>query len=236
MIRTPKFNSSRERLKRFNEDFAKKIPQDSFVLDAGAGSMPYRNLFDHTNYESADFRQVRPNEPNKITYVCDLQNIPVGNSRFDFIIFNQVMEHLPEPALVLKELNRILKDTGKILYTAPLFYEEHMAPHDYYRYTQYGINHLFSQANFSIDKLDWLEGYFGTVAYQFDTMSRYLPSTPRQIGTGINAISLATFFFFLKLILALLSRFFHKLEMKKKYTKMGYPKNYVVIASKKSDI
>lgn len=236
MIKAPKFNSSRERLKRFNENFAKKIPRDSFVLDAGAGNMPYRNLFEHTNYESADFRQVGSNESNKITYVCDLQNIPVENSRFDFIIFNQVMEHLPEPALVLRELNRILKDKGKVLYTAPLFYEEHMVPHDYYRYTQYGINHLFSQADFSIDEIDWLEGYFGTVAYQFDTMSRYIPSNPREIGTGVKATSLATFLFFLKLILALLSRVFHRLEMKKKYTKKGYPKNYVVIASKLSSI
>ena len=115
------FNSSRFRLDQENRGFAETIPQGSLVLDAGAGSQPYRYLLEHTQYESADFEAV-DKVYAKSTYVCDLKAIPVENNRFDYILFNQVMEHLPEPSAVLKELNRVLKPGGKMIYTGPLFY------------------------------------------------------------------------------------------------------------------
>ncbi len=116
------FNSSRVRLLSENAYFAKMIPEGSLVLDAGAGNQIYKSLLQHTQYESADFEQVEK-EYISSTYVCDLNNIPVENCRFDFIFFNQVMEHLPDPKLVLLELNRVLKPGGKMIYTGPLFYE-----------------------------------------------------------------------------------------------------------------
>ncbi|WP_322513018.1 class I SAM-dependent methyltransferase, partial [Chloroflexus sp.] len=111
-----KFNSSRYRLWQENAAFAAAIPQGALVLDAGAGEAPYQSLFRHTRYESADFQKVnKPYAPS--TYVCDLKSIPVEDNRFDFIVFNQVMEHLPEPKLVLNELYRVLKPGGKMIYT-----------------------------------------------------------------------------------------------------------------------
>jgi len=83
------FNSSRIRLLEENEAFAKTIPPKAVVLDAGAGTQPYRHLFEHTQYESADFEQV-DKEYVKSTYVCDLKNVPVEDERFDYILFNQV--------------------------------------------------------------------------------------------------------------------------------------------------
>jgi SAM-dependent methyltransferase len=130
------FNSSRFRLFQENKIFADSIPPGSIVLDAGAGNQPYRNLLMHTQYESADFEKVDKSYARS-TYVCDLKKIPTENNRFDFILFNQVMEHLPEPTLVLKELNRVLKHNGKIIYTGPLFYEEHEIPYYFFRYTQF---------------------------------------------------------------------------------------------------
>src|SRR5262249_19275147 len=110
----------------------------------------------HAQYESADFKKLKKDYP-ATTYTCDLKDIPVEDCRFDYIVFNQVMEHLPEPLVVLTELHRILKCGGKMIYTGPLFYEEHEQPFDFYRYTQYGLRYLFSMAGFVIERLDWLE-------------------------------------------------------------------------------
>ena len=225
------FNSSRHRLWQENAAFAAQIPPGSFVLDAGAGEAPYKNLFRHAQYESADFEKIKKTY-SSTTYVCDLKSIPVEDARFDFIIFNQVMEHLPEPKLVLNELHRVLKSGGKMIYTGPLFYEEHEQPFDFYRYTQFGLRYLFSTTEFSILRLDWLEGYFGTVGYQLGSMARHLPWKPRQIGAGIAGYSLAPVLAFLKFGFATMSVFFHRLETRAKYTNSGYPKNYVVIATK----
>lgn len=225
------FNSSRYRLWQENAAFAALVPKGSLILDAGAGESPYKSLFQHAQYESADFEKVNK-KYSPSTYVCDLKSIPVENCRFDYIIFNQVMEHLPEPQLVLSELNRVLKAEGKMIYTGPLFYEEHEQPYDFYRYTQFGLRHLFSSAGFSIDRLDWLEGYFGTVGYQLNCMSRYLPWRPSQLHSGFIGYLLSPVMLLLKLGFATCSILFHRLEISKKFKSRGYPKNYLVIASK----
>ena len=188
------FNSSRARLWQENAAFAAAIPPGALVLDAGAGSAPYKSLFAHTHYESADFEQLKKPYAAQ-TYTCDLSAIPVEGGRFDAIVFNQVMEHLPEPFEVLRELHRVLKPGGCMIYSAPLFYEEHEQPFDFYRYTQFGVRHLFGKAGFELERLDWLEGYFGTLAYQCATAARTLPRHPRFFGggmVGVLAAAMAT--------------------------------------------
>ena len=226
------FNSSRFRLWQENAAFAASVPKGSLVLDAGAGHAPYKELFGHAQYETADFQQVADKKYAAITYVCDLKRIPVDDNRFDFIVFNQCMEHLPEPQLVLAELYRVLKAGGKMIYTGPLFYEEHEQPYDFYRYTQFGLRHLFNSTGFVIERLDWLEGYFGTVGYQLNCMSRYLPANPRHFKGSLVGYLLAPIMALLKMQFAACSILFHKLETRFKFQERGYPKNYLVFASK----
>lgn len=222
------FNSSRHRLWQENAAFAAAIPAGAAVLDAGAGRSPYRELFRHARYESADFQKVEKTAFVS-TYVCDLARIPVEDGRFDFVIFNQVMEHLPEPLSVLTELRRVLKTGGRMIYTGPLFYEEHEQPYDFYRYTQYGLRHLFGAAGLAIERLDWLEGYYGTAGYQLNGMARHLPWKPSH---GVAGIVLVPLMAILKTVFAASSVLFHWLETRVKWTAGGYPKNYVVIAAK----
>jgi SAM-dependent methyltransferase len=227
------FNSSRYRLWQENADFAASVPSGSLVLDAGAGPAPYKELFHHANYESADFEKVDKTYA-ATTYVCDLSSIPVEDCRFDFIIFNQVMEHVPEPKLVLAELYRVLKPGGKMIYTGPLFYEEHEIPYDFYRYTQFGLRYLLGSAGFTIDRIDWLEGYFGTVAYQLNCMARYLPRHPGELGNGLSGYGLAAIMIPLKMVFGACSLFFHKLETRIKFNSLGFPKNYVALVRRAS--
>lgn len=227
------YNSSRYRLWEENAAFAALVPDGALVLDAGSGNAPYKSLFQHAKYESADFEKVdKQYAPS--TYVCDLRCVPVEDCRFDFIIFNQVMEHLSEPKLVLLELHRVLKPGGKMIYTGPLFYEEHEQPYDFYRYTQFGLRYLLNSAGFTIDRMDWLEGYFGTIGYQLNCMARYLPHKPSDVSRGLGGYALAPTMMVLKLLFAGCSICFHRLETRVKFVARGYPKNYVAIASKGS--
>lgn len=231
--RTLAFNSSRYRLQQENAEFASLIPDGAFVLDAGSGDAPYKSLFQYTQYESADFERVDKKYAQS-TYVCDLKSIPVEDCRYDFIVFNQVMEHLPEPKLVLAELYRVLKEGGKMIYTGPFFYEEHEKPYDFYRYTQFGLRYLFGSAGYEIERLDWLEGYFGTVGYQLKCMSRYLPWKPSHLNCGVIGYGLMPVMVLLKSIFSVCSVFFHRLETRSKFQMKGHPKNYIVIATKPS--
>lgn len=226
-----RFNSSRYRLELENAQFAKSIPKGSIVLDAGCGEAPYRHMFNHTKYESADFMQSDRPYSEKITYVCDLAKIPVKKARFDYIICNQVLEHIPQPDLVMKELYRVLKPGGKILFTAPLFYQEHEKPFDFFRYTQFGWRKLLENAGLKEDKIEPLEGLFGLCGYFFEVTYYYLPVNKNQLKgkTGFFAYII---FKIIHPFIGLTAAFFHRLEKRRKLITDIGAKNYAVIAKK----
>jgi len=211
------------------------IPKGAAVLDAGAGQTPYKKLFADARYESADFCQVDQKAYGEITYVCDLAHIPVPDGRYDLVLLTQVLEHVPEPKPVLQEIHRILKPGGALWLSAPLYFEEHEIPYDYYRYTQYGLAHLLNTTGFRIEKLTWLEGYYGTLSHQLINAFRALPLKPREYGGGIGGIFASILAFLLKPVFAALAMLFSILDLRHKYTAGGQPKNYAVVAVKSSD-
>ena len=226
------FNSSRYHLLKVNEEFASGVRAGERVLDAGAGMQPYAHLFSHAEYESADFTKVDKSYAPQ-TYICDLMDIPVEDGRFDHVVFNQVLEHLPEPILVLKELRRVLKPGGRIICTCPLFYQEHEQPYDFYRYTQFAHQHMFEQAGFEVTSIEWLEGYYGTASYQLRGLSRNLPIWPSQgpLWAKISAVPIALA---VKLFSVLCAPLLARLDQHADTRGSGYPKNYVVLARAKN--
>ena len=234
--RTKPLNVSKVHLERQLRRFANRTKRGMLVLDAGAGSAPYRKLFTHARYETADFAQFKGKKYAELDYVCDLTSIPVEDGRFDRVIFNQVLEHLPEPDLVLAELFRVVKPGGSVFCSVPLFYAEHGVPYDFYRFTQFGLRRMFQKAGFEVVSLRWLEGYFGTVAYQFRTMHRALPADRRAVrALGVSrrrAVTVAPTILFTRWLAGRLERFYAEADVAWKVTDSGMPKNYVVIARK----
>ena len=223
-------NSSRIYLTKYNQDFAADMRPGALMLDAGAGEAPYKSLFQHVIYESADFEQV--DKPYaKSTYVCDLcDRIPVDDNRFDYIVFNQTLEHLKEPKRALAELYRVLAPGGKILCTVPLFYEEHEKPFDFFRYTQFAHRYLFAEAGFKVERTERLEGFFGTCGYMLETIFNDLPVFCRKKPRIMMLF--APFLLGLKISALFAAAVLYRLDLLYKVTDLGFPKNYVTIASK----
>lgn len=209
-------NASRVRLDRFAHTAGATLPDGALVLDAGAGDGAYRHHFDHARYESADFLAVdKPYAPD-ITYVGDLADIEVEDDRFDLVLLTQVLEHLPEPLAVLTEMRRVLRPGGTIWASTPLFYEEHEQPYDFFRYTQFSLARLFGEAGFREVRIDWLEGYLATVAYELDVAARAL--------RGRAALPVRTA---LKVGREICSRS----DLRHKRVDVGHPKNYTIVAA-----
>ncbi|SDR83201.1 class I SAM-dependent methyltransferase [Microlunatus soli] len=231
-------NASRVQLRRAMERFAAETPSGSRVLDAGAGTSPYRRLFRRHHYEASDFAQL-PKKYAPLDYVCDITAIPTEDDRFDRVICNQVLEHVPEPAQAIRELYRVLKPGGLIFCSAPLFYAEHQRPYDFYRYTQFALRRLFTEAGFEIASIERLEGVFGTTAYQFQQMWLFLPRTVddlRQLNVGGRIVYLAPFVLGTRWMAGHLRKLYSAAEVRWKYVGHGMPKNWVVIARKPNPV
>jgi len=164
-------SSIRQHIRKFAAD---TTPAE-LVLDAGAGQCVYKEYFRHARYLAVDFGQGEGQwEYDEIDTLARLEQLPFADSTFDRIVFTQVLEHVPEPGKVLKELSRILKPSGKMLLTAPLGFGEHQIPYDYFRYTRYGLEFLLNETGFKVTSLEPRGGYFRYMAVMMMWIYIYL--------------------------------------------------------------
>ena len=99
-----------------NPDFKIKI------LDIGAGEKPLKEkLPENMEYTALDIDENR--FPN---IVADVEKkLPIKDNSYDFVICSEVLEHTLNPKKVVKELKRICKKNGFILYSYSVIYRSY---------------------------------------------------------------------------------------------------------------
>ena len=225
--------TSNHHLKAFAQRAAASVREGGRVLDAGAGDSPYRTYFAHTAYEAADICERKSHQYRHVQHVCDLTSIPVEDERFDLVLCTQVLEHVARPRRVLAELRRVLKPGGSLWISAPLSFEEHEIPHDYFRYTQYGWKQMLDDTGFEVHKLEWLQGYPGTVAHQLNLARHFLPAAATDYGSGLAGMLTSAFVATLRPILLASAWILSRADMRHKYVARGYPLDYCLVARRK---
>jgi len=135
------------------------------VLDAGAGECRNRQYIENRRYVAID-AAIGDNtwNYNNLDAIAGLEDIPFQADLFDLVLCTQVLEHVREPQLVLEELFRVIKPGGRLCLTAPQGWGVHQAPFDFFRYTNYGLEHLLRKAGFEIVKITPSCGFFGYLA------------------------------------------------------------------------
>jgi len=71
--------------------------------------------------------------------------LPFKDEAFDFVVICAVLEHVPEPRVVINEIHRVLRKGGRLYAEVPFLQPFHSAPHDYNRVTLSGLQKLFYQ-------------------------------------------------------------------------------------------
>lgn len=130
------------------------------VLDAGSGG---HNRYGHLYHYDSLVRMDIAAGPN-VDIVGRVEAMPFNDGEFDSVISTQVFEHIASPEDAAKEICRVLKPGGHVLVTAPQWNELHEEPHDYWRYTRYGLQTLFERNGFELVAFDQRGGYFATRA------------------------------------------------------------------------
>lgn len=128
-----------------NEKLIQAFPEaKGKLLDIGCGERPYEKYLKPyiTRYFGFDI-----NPHKKLDFVSSVDHIAALDKSFDSILCTEVLEHLPTPQIAINEIHRILKPGGVLILSAPQEYWLHEEPHDYYRYTKYGLISLLTKNN-----------------------------------------------------------------------------------------
>jgi SAM-dependent methyltransferase len=142
------------------------------VLDAGSGRAAWRRIIleTATSYESIDHAPRRGEVPTWIGDVCEMSQVP--NARYDTVVCHQVLEHVRRPAAALEHIHRVLKPGGVLIVSVPHLSRRHELPHDYFRYTQEGLDSAMSDAGFTVERI---VAYGGLLAFVHHQTSMIVP-------------------------------------------------------------
>ena len=113
---------------------------------------------------------------------CD--RCPFKDSCFDTVLLSDVLEHIPNPEILIAEVARILRSGGCTVIGVPFLYYLHETPHDFNRYTRYQLERLLKNAGLKVEQLEEVGGSPEVLA---DIMSKTLSSRPRIAATFVAA-------------------------------------------------
>ena len=139
------------------------------LLDIGCGHMPLKVELERKvgPYDTLDVKKHTDN----VTYigsVLDMHMIPADH--YESVICLAVIEHVPDPFKAVSEIHRILKKDGIFILSVPHMSRLHELPHDYFRYTEFGVRELLEKNGFQILQMEKSGTLLSYLTHQLSTV------------------------------------------------------------------
>jgi SAM-dependent methyltransferase len=145
------------------------------LLDVGCGDKPYEAIFKpyvdaYVGVEhEATFAKTSASNRGGPDVLYDGKRLPFDDATFDTVLSVEVLEHTPEPQLLIAEMARVLRREGTLILSAPFSFRLHEEPHDYFRYTPYGMREMLARAGLEVVE-QWAQGaLWSVVAHKLNT-------------------------------------------------------------------
>ena len=120
-------------------------------LDNGCGSRPFENNFKDHEYIGVDIEKNSYAQAKKKPDIFyDGLVLPFEDNTFDGVLSTQVIGLCEDESKYIQEIYRVLKKNGKLIISAPFVFREVEKPHDYRRFTSFGIEKILKENNFEI--------------------------------------------------------------------------------------
>jgi SAM-dependent methyltransferase len=140
------------------------------LLDLGCGDRPYEQLARDagaTWQVAVDRLEVSPR------IAADASSLPFLDGTFDAVLMTEVLEHVPEPGRVLREVSRVLSPSGALVLTTPWAWPLHEEPRDFYRFTPWGLRYLLASAGFQNVRVEKSGGLLAAAGQRVATALLY---------------------------------------------------------------
>lgn len=115
-------------------------PHPRKIMNVGAGGKLGSAIAAMKNGEVVEVDLDAERRPDVVADVCNLTCFEQNS--FDAVFLMEVLEHVQNPQLAMDEIWRVLRPGGLVMLSAPFVFEIHAIPHDYYRFTRFGLAHL----------------------------------------------------------------------------------------------
>lgn len=139
------------------QKFQPFVKESDAVLEYGVGTgcnLMELRCREKVGYDVAEYCRAKV-ESSGIYFTSDVQEVLKWRSRFDIVICHHVLEHVPNPIMVLSRIRRVLKPTGQLLLCVPFDKGRRFR-----RFTARDPDmHLFSWNTQSICNLLWAASY-----------------------------------------------------------------------------
>jgi SAM-dependent methyltransferase/uncharacterized protein YbaR (Trm112 family) len=134
LFRKPKMYFGESLHDKLRKKYIENSAKDSIILNIGSG---HEQSFEQDNFVNFDIY------PHWNTNVAgDAHYLPFLDNSVDIVWLCAVLEHIQNPFMVMEEVYRVLKPAGKVLISVPFIQYLHASPHDYFRYTKYGLRSI----------------------------------------------------------------------------------------------
>jgi SAM-dependent methyltransferase len=133
----------------FQSRQARGLARGARVLDLGGTKILKRGRFDIGQFD-VDVVYANLATRKQPDVQADAAAVPFLDGSFDAVICAELLEHVQEPAGVIREAKRVLKPGGALWICVPFLYQIHADPHDYGRYTDYYWKELLRAEGFDV--------------------------------------------------------------------------------------